>query len=141
MGDFFKTALAIDIRDEAIAPPFNVDGRGGNPPTVYKSIGTHAYITPQQKTANLRILAMIQVGDYNEIKTLPSGERQCGKWIFKTELSPEKIAQLKVRNTENTSSFVLSTSEGKSQLTENFKGKTITREAVDSLPLAAQRLP
>ena len=133
--------LTIDIHDEALVPPFNVDGRGGNPPDIYKSIGTHAYVTPKAETDKLRLLAMIQVGEQHEIKTLPSGERQCGKWIFKTELSPDKPAQLKVRNTDNTSSFTLNTNEGKTQLIEIIKGKKEIQEAADSLPLAAQSAP
>ena len=134
--------LAIDIRNEALVPPFNVDRRGGNPPDIYKSIGSHAYVTPKQKTAKLRILAMMQVGETHEIKTLPSGEMQCGKWIFKAELSPDKSAQLTVKNADKKSFFTLkSKGSGKAKLVEQVEGKEIIQETADILPVVAKRLP
>ena len=135
-------SLGIDIRTEAIVPPFNVDGRGGNPPPVYKSIGTHAYVTPTKKTAGLRVLALIQLGKKHEIKKLTDGKLQCGKWIIQSELSAEKTAQLTVNSSDQSCLFILKTpQEGKARLTQIINGKVKVLETGDVLPLAARRLP
>jgi len=135
---FASQPLEFDIRDEALVPPFNVDRRGGNSPEVYKSIGTHAYVTPKKKTKALRIVSLMQVGDIKPVEKGSDGSLSCGEWTIAPELDPANVAQLKIQNAAGTVSFVLKDDTGASVLTEKVNGKMVRQSAVDELPLAAR---
>jgi hypothetical protein len=138
---FASQSLTFDVRDEVMVPPFNVDGRGGNPPTVYKSIGTHAYITPKKKSKALRVISFMQVGDILKIEQNEDGSFVCGDWTIVPELDPANAAQLKVKNAVDTVSFVLKDDSGVSVLTEQMEdGREVIKSAVDEVPLAARTL-
>ncbi|MCH2205511.1 MAG: DUF4962 domain-containing protein [Lentisphaerales bacterium] len=116
---FASEKLNYEIRTEALVPPFNVDRRGGKVPTVYKSRGTHAYISPQKKSKKLRLLSLMQVGEINTVSLNENGSYSCGEWIIEAELDVSKKAILKVRDTEGKVTFINLNDQGMSVLVED----------------------
>lgn len=133
--------LKVEIQTKPLVAPFNVDRRGGKTPTVYKSRGSYAYVTPIQKSNTLRVLALIQVGEQSAVTKLNEGSFQIGAWLLKAEMDTSKPANLHIHNKQGTAKFTLKSKDtGESIIKEQVGNKTIVRKTADVLPLAARGL-
>ncbi|WP_158293171.1 DUF4962 domain-containing protein [Tamlana fucoidanivorans] len=139
----FKSSspMEISINDKPLFPAINVDGRAGaKPGTPYPQIGNHAFVSSSEKVEKIRIMSIIQVGDVKPIKTLSKDEFLIGDWTITSELNPNKMANMKVFNTDNTVNFTLKSNDGESVLKEVLQGKLVESKIVDQLPYHAQGL-
>jgi len=138
---FANLPLEFDIRDKELIKPFNVSGRGGNPPDVYGSVGTHAYVTPKEKSNALRIVSLMQLGEFFPVVKGNDGSLTCGEWTIKVELDPNKQAQMTVCNADGSNKFTLNDGKyGASVIEEIIDGKLVSKSMVDEVPLVVNSL-
>jgi len=126
---------SLDLRKFPLIPPFNVDRRGGKEPTTYKSIGTHLYVTPKEKTKALRLISFIQVGSVKGI-TEKEGTYTYGNWSITPELDINKKAQLRIHNKKENVSFLLNNKNGKTILNEgnqNYVGEDLLPRVIKQI--------
>jgi hypothetical protein len=114
-----------------------VDGRGGKEQgSPYPIEGSHAYVSTTKKSAKLRLVSFIQVGEQHEV-VQKNETYVCGDWTLVPEMNGGRMANLQVHNKGKSASFLLkSTETGESILTEEINGKPQVFKAVDELPYA-----
>ena len=119
---FSNSDLDIKVYDEARVAPFNVDRRGGTPPTIYKSKGTYASIATQDKAKSVRVLTVIQLGETAALVKQSDSKFSLGKWQVKAELDPAKPAVIAAENTHTATSFISENQQGESQIRQGAAG-------------------
>ncbi|NQZ58663.1 MAG: heparinase II/III family protein, partial [Lentisphaeraceae bacterium] len=137
-----STPLKAEVKTKPMFMPINIDGRGSkNAGSSYPVIGSHALVSTKEKTAKLRLLSIIQIGEQHKLIENSDGTLSCGEWRFQAQMDPAKLANLIVRNTDKTAQFILKTEDkGGSVLTEITQGQYNIQRCVDELPYAMQGL-
>jgi hypothetical protein len=135
-----STPMAATVKTEPMFPAINFMGmydfeNQGKP---FPNVGSYAYVSTTAKTPQLRVLALMQVGEQYPIIQKDSVV-ECGPWTLRLEMNPAQPANLTVSNRDGNAAFVLKTPDrGESVLTETIGGQQKVFKTVDRIPDVAK---
>ena len=135
-----STLMAATVKTEPMFPAINFMGmydfeNQGKP---FPNVGSHVYVSTTEKTPQLRVLALMQVGEQYPI-IQKDGVVECGPWTLRAEMNPAQPANLTVSTRDGSAAFVLKTQDrGESVLSETIGGQQKVVKTVDRIPDVAK---